>query len=200
MKKKFVLILSLTLSIFCVKPADAQSKEEQKEWAKKMKSLKPMDYKKLVEEHEELTTKVSESESAKATLQSELDTKNAEIEHLKMELENAQKANSAPQTSSASSATGLNNAKSPAKGVVYKVQIGTFRNKDLSKYFDNNPNFSGDVDADGTKKYTLGSFTDYWEADRFKKYLREMGVKDAWIVAYKDGRRVDIKDVLEGAL
>lgn len=200
MKKRFVLILSLTLSIFCVKPADAQSKAEQKEWAKKMKSLKPMDYKKLVEEHEELTTKVSESESAQTALRSELDTKNAEIEHLKMELENAQKANAAPQASSESSANGLNKPKGPAKGVVYKVQIGTFRNKDLSKYFDNNPNFSGDVDADGTKKYTLGNFTDYWEADRFKKYLREMGVKDAWIVAYKDGRRVDIKDVLEGAL
>ena len=47
-------------------------------------------------------------------------------------------------------------------------------------------------------RYTLGEFRDYWEADKFKKYLREMGVKDAWIVPYKDGKRVPIKDVLEG--
>ena len=84
------------------------------------------------------------------------------------------------------------------QGVVFKVQIGAFRNKDLTKYFDNNPNFSGEVDEDGQKKYTLGYFTDYWEANNFKKYLRKMAVKDAWIVSYKDGERVPIKDVLEG--
>jgi hypothetical protein len=27
-----------------------------------------------------------------------------------------------------------------------------------------------------------------------------MGVKDAWIVPYKDGKRVPIKDVLEGVI
>jgi hypothetical protein len=27
-----------------------------------------------------------------------------------------------------------------------------------------------------------------------------MGVKDAWIVPFKDGQRVDIKDVLEGVV
>ena len=66
------------------------------------------------------------------------------------------------------------------------------------KKFENNKNFSGEVDEDGTKKYTLGEFTDYWEADRFKKYLREMGVKDAWIVAYKDKKRLNMKEFLEG--
>jgi hypothetical protein len=96
--------------------------------------------------------------------------------------------------------TDLNTKRGPSKGVVYKVQIGSFKNKDLTKYFDNNPNFSGDIDPDGTKKYTLGVFTDYWEADKFKKALREMGVKGAWIVAYKNGQRVNVKDALEGTL
>jgi hypothetical protein len=30
--------------------------------------------------------------------------------------------------------------------------------------------------------------------------MRDMCVKDAWIVPYKDGQRVDIKDVLEGVI
>ena len=47
---------------------------------------------------------------------------------------------------------------------------------------------------------TIGIFRDYWEADTFKKYLREMGVKDAWIVPFKDNVRVEIKDVLEGVV
>ena len=48
--------------------------------------------------------------------------------------------------------------------------------------------------------FTIGVFRDYWEADKFKKYMREMGVKDAWIVPFKDGVRVEIKDVLEGVV
>ena len=96
------------------------------------------------------------------------------------------------------SSAGYDRQNANPDGVVFKVQIGAFRNKDLTKYFENNKNFSGDVDADGTKKYTLGYFGDYWEGDRFKKYLREMGVKDAWIVPYKAGKRLNIKDVLEG--
>jgi hypothetical protein len=87
-----------------------------------------------------------------------------------------------------------------SKGIVFKVQIGAFKNKDLAKYFDNNPNFGGEVKEGEPQKVTIGIFRDYWEADTFKKYMREMGVKDAWIVPYKDGQRVDIKDVLEGVI
>ena len=50
------------------------------------------------------------------------------------------------------------------------------------------------------KKNYLGVFRDYWEADTFKKYLREMGVSEAWIVSFKDGQKVPIKDVLEGVI
>lgn len=92
-----------------------------------------------------------------------------------------------------------NNTEDYETGVVFRVQIGAFRNKDLSKYFDNNPNFGGEAgkDSNEPQRLTIGIFRDYWEADTFKKYLREMGVKDAWIVPYKDGKRVDIKEVLD---
>ena len=76
-----------------------------------------------------------------------------------------------------------------SKGVVFKVQIGAFKNKDLKKYFDNNPNFGGEAAEKGDQKLTIGVFRDYWEADTFKKYMRDMGVKDAWIVPYRDGQR-----------
>jgi hypothetical protein len=87
-----------------------------------------------------------------------------------------------------------------SKGLVFKVQVGAFKNKNLAKYFDNNPNFGGEVKEGEPQKVTIGIFRDYWEADTFKKYLREMGVSDAWIVPYKDAQRVDIKDVLEGVV
>ncbi|MGB3617563.1 MAG: hypothetical protein WBA12_05545, partial [Catalinimonas sp.] len=85
----------------------------------------------------------------------------------------------------------------PAPGLMFKVQIGAFRNQDLSAYT-THPNFGGEQAEDGTRRYTLGAFNDYWRADTFKKYLRKMGVKDAWVVAYRDGQRIAMRDALEG--
>ena len=170
----------------------SQDKAVEKEWAKKLKDLKPLDYKHLTEERDNLKR---QSEECGSTLKGQVEKKDAEIERLRTELQNVKKMGTDPDHHPA-----VANYKGPSHGIVYKVQIGNFKNKDLSKYFENNPNFSGDVDKDGTKKYTLGSFTDYWESDKFKKYLREMGVKDAWIVPYKDGERISIKDALEGNL
>lgn len=84
-------------------------------------------------------------------------------------------------------------------GIVYRVQIGAFKKKDLSRYFNNNPNFGGEVgkDPNDPQRLTIGIFRSYWEADTFKKYMRDMGVKDAWIASYRDGKRVEIKDVLD---
>ena len=39
-------------------------------------------------------------------------------------------------------------------------------------------------------------FRDYWQADKFKKELRAMGLKDAFVVAFQDGARVPLKTVL----
>jgi hypothetical protein len=202
----FVLALSVNSSFAQKKPKP--SKEEaamEKEWAKKLKTVKPLEYKQLVEEKDGLTGEVAELKrkaSEADQYKADAEQKDAEIAKLKKELEdyNSGMAPGVVQKSKTGSTGGTNTAKGPSKGIVFKVQIGSFKTKDLTKYFDNNPNFSGEVDSDGTKKYTIGVFTDYWEADTFKKALRDMGVKGAWVVPYKDGQRVNIKDVLEGTI
>ena len=45
--------------------------------------------------------------------------------------------------------------------------------------------------------YTLRHFRNYWQANSFKKELRAMGCKDAWVVAFKDGKRLPLKEVLQ---
>ncbi len=203
--KKLVVISFLTVGL----SQSILGQDVEKEWKKKLKELTPMEYKSKMDELEALKSAVSEKDKEINELKEKNtaaeSTSRAEIDSLKALLANQPAAatthtkstlvadNSAPKQSTASSS----NAN---KGVVFKVQIGAFRNKDLKKYFNNTENFTGDVEPDGTQKFTLGVFRDYWEADRFKKYLREMGVADAWIVAYKDGQRVDIKDVLEGVV
>jgi len=169
------------------------TKEESKEWAKKIKTLTPESYKQLVDEKEALS-----AEKIKLTQENEV--LKAQVSDLNAKLKAAQTALEEKQQAAAAAEANVPVNTMAAKGIVYKVQIGAFKNKDLSKYFENNKNFSGEVDADGTKKYTLGAFPTYWEADNFKKYLREMGVNDAWVVAYKDAKRIELKDALEGTL
>ena len=192
---KYFYFLAIALFVGSLN-LSAQDKAAEKEWAKKMKDLKPLDYKNLIEERDALKKQTDNLSASTASYKSQIESKDAELEKLRTEHGNMKKMTGDNTDHHPAAA----NYKGPAEGIIYKVQIGNFKNKDLSKYFENNPNFSGEVDEDGTKKYTLGNFSDYWEADRFKKYMREMGVKDAWIVSYKDGKRVSIKDALEGSL
>jgi vacuolar-type H+-ATPase subunit I/STV1 len=203
MRKVVFLFLAMFLSLnysFAQKMTK-EEKAEEKQWAKKMKNLKPLDYKHLIEEKESLSQQAQEASSNLNQCTSSQAAKDEEIVKLRAQLDSLRSAVPvATVATKGGKKSASSNASTAKPGIVYKVQIGAFRNKDLTKYFNNNKNFSGDVDPDGAKKYTLGEFVEYWEADNFKKYLREMGVKDAWIVAYKDGNRVPIKDALEGTL
>jgi vacuolar-type H+-ATPase subunit I/STV1 len=194
MKLNQLLALAAFTSLLVVAPGFAQKKSKEdkaleKEWKNKLKSLDPLSYKKIVDDMAALRQENGDLSSKITSLESEVQAKNSELEKLKAEnskLDEEVKSN-----------ISKSGAKPNEKGVIFKVQIGAFRNKDLTRYLENSKNFTGEVESDGTKKYTLGYFGDYWEADNFKKYLREMGVSDAWIVAYKNGQRVDIKEVLE---
>jgi hypothetical protein len=202
--KNLVLILAIVFCVSAVNTANAQlTKQEVKEWKKKLKKTSPEQFKRMYDENSSLKSEVSSIQGQLSSIQGSMGQKDAKIAELteetrKMEAQvNAAKKAIAKAQQDAEVQQG---ASFDDSGVVFKVQIGAFRNKDLSKYFENNPNFGGENDGDGVQKVTLGRFRDYWEADTFKKYLREMGVNDAWIVPYKDGTRVAMKDVLEGVV
>jgi len=202
--KNFSVLLTMTLSLLiCINAFGQLSKEEKKEWKRMAKQMAkdPAQLKTLMENEQRLQEEVTDIKQENQALQSQLDDKNGKIDELQENLTQLRADLSAAKADMASmqEASPAGATETAMPGVVFKVQIGAFRNKDLSKYFDNNPNFAGEI-RDETQKITLGNFRDYWEADSFKKYLREMGVKDAWIVPYKDGERVPIKDVLEGVI
>ena len=200
--KKFtpllILVLGLTLSFDAMSQL---SKAEKKEWKKRVKSLTPEQYKSLIDENKGLKGQIASFNnelSANDAANKEKDDQVAQYE-AQMEAMRTQMAAATEKAKTGASATGSTTSKKrPAvKGIAFKVQIGAFQNKDLSKYLDKSDSFFGEVGEDGLMRYTLGVFTDYWEADTFKKYMREMGVSDAWIISYRDGVRVPIKEVLE---
>lgn len=203
MNNRLVLFFCLAL-IFSASQVSAQlSKKEKKEWKKKAKEFarNPATLKQLTEDKETAEGQLSSLNDKVAQLQSSMSNKDSRIAELEDQLSQARaQATSARAELAQLKATPVKNEMDYSQGVVFKVQIGAFKNKDLQKYFDNNPNLGGEVKDGEPQRITIGIFRDYWEADQFKKYMREMGVKDAWIVPYRDGQRVEIKDVLEGVV
>jgi hypothetical protein len=201
--KTRVIFLCLALIFSGIHVFAQLSKKEKKEWKKKAKEYakNPANLKLLTEEKQVSDNTVTTLKGDVSKLQSSISDKDAKISDLEDQLSRMR----SDLTTAKSELEQLKlappvNPMDFSKGVVFKVQIGAFKNKDLSKYFENNPNFSGEVKEGEPQKVTIGIFRDYWAADTFKKYLREMGVKDAWIVPYKDSQRVEIKDVLEGVV
>jgi TolA-binding protein len=203
MNYRLSLIFCLAL-IFSASQTFAQlSKKEKKEWKKKAKEYgkAPENLKQLLEDKDAADAQVASLNQKLTALQSSVSDKDARITELEDQLSQSRAQLTTAKAELAQlKETPVVNPMDFSKGVVFKVQIGAFKNKDLAKYFENNPNFGGEVKEGEPQKITIGIFRDYWEADTFKKYMREMGVKDAWIVPYRDGQRVEIKDVLEGVV
>lgn len=202
MKKGIILFFCLAL-IFVSAPSFSQlSKKEKKEWKKKAKQYakNPSNLKQLTEDKETADNTVATLNQKVSQLQSSVSDKDAKIAELEDQLSQVRGQLTAANAELTSLKENPSASMDFSKGVVFKVQIGAFKNKNLAKYFENNPNFGGEAKDKEPQKLTIGIFRDYWEADTFKKYMREMGVKDAWIVPYQDGQRVEIKDVLEGVV
>lgn len=189
------------------------SKDEAKLWKAKLKEMDPVSFKKLVETKEEAEANVVALKTDNETLLGKVNTLESQNKKLSSDVEDYKRAAKEAADKLASekikqdsigNATGNSvdtygmYSRGAKSDLIYKVQIGAFKKFDITKYFNNNQNFSGEIDDDGTKKYTLGQFPDYWEADKFKQFLREMGVGGAWVVAYKNGKRVNMKDAREG--
>jgi vacuolar-type H+-ATPase subunit I/STV1 len=202
--KTRVLFLCLAMIFSGTQVFSQLSKQEKKEWKKKAKEYaKNLDeLKSLVESKQALETEASDLKGQLTTLTTQVSDKNAKMADLEDQISKMRTELTASKAELAQlkEAPPVVNSMDFSKGVVFKVQIGAFKNKDLSKYFENNPNFGGEATEKGEQRFTIGVFRDYWEADKFKKYMRDMGVKDAWIVPFKDGQRVEIKDVLEGVV
>lgn len=213
----FILLIMYLAACKASQQSSSLSEEEYQEWEDRKEAFEDRisnmsveEFKEFQERRENLESENSDLQSQISSLESTMSEKDARISELESQVESLQEQ--LEQAKSQVSTLREENQKlernisvsrgeptDTTGGVVFKVQIGAFRNKDLEKYFEKSNTFGG-MTEDGIHKYTLGSFRDYWEADTFKKYLREMGVNDAWIVPYKNGKRVPLKDVLEGII
>lgn len=194
------LLSAFTFGALATAQAQELDKDTRKTWKKKQRKMETEEFYRIMTEYQKMKRSDNAMERQVKSMSREVTDLNQRIAELEEELrkakaKNGDTADSTARNTSTTSENGIPAGEDYDQGVVFRVQIGAFTNRDLTKYT-NHPRFRAETDADGTKKYTIANFRDYWEADLFKKYLREMGVEDAWIVSYRDGQRTDIANVL----
>ena len=177
-----------------------KQKKEQKKRLKELKKMSAADFQAQQNKQKELMTKASELENELSSAKSKLSEKDGAVKQLEDKVQKLEKALTEAKATSKKKAQNVPMASSEDgqydQGLIFRVQIGAYQNQSLAEY-DTSENFKEDNGPNNMQMYTLGNFRDYWEADKFKKYLRIMGVKDAWIIPYEDGQRRKIKEVLE---
>lgn len=207
---KYLWIVALLLVTLTVVPETVQAQElsrkerkrlkkQQKRRLKELKKMGAEEFQKLQDQQQETKERAAALESELESVKGQLESKDSEIRQLNDQVRRleAQLQEAQAELEAKPEIQNVPLSNQYDEGLVFRVQIGAYRDKNLEQYLETSENFNGETDPQGLQIYTLGNFRDYWEADKFKKYLRAMGVKDAWIVPYQDGNRVPIKDVLE---
>lgn len=202
----FVGVFATTL-IFAQADANLPlTKKEKKEWKKRKKRMSVEDYRNMYQENSAQKARIASLDSDVSKLEAQGSTKDGQISDLQKQVTRMQAAYQTAQREIEVLKNQLNeepeynpyliNGEDFSIGVVFKVQVGAFRKKDLQKYAESSKEFS-EEEMEELRRYVIGHFRNYEDANVLKRYLREMGVQDAWIVPYKDNVRVPLKDVLD---
>ena len=80
-------------------------------------------------------------------------------------------------------------------GVVFRVQLGAYRGKINEAVF-NGVKTLAFPSAGGVTKYVTGSFGTYQQSYINKLEMKKLGFNGAFVVAYKDGHRISVTDLV----
>lgn len=155
--------------------------------------MTPERLKQLVEEKADLSSRLNILHSETNQLQTGAFEKDQQIAFLQSEVDELRETLKTREVQ-----MGLINEQGEKwnSGVVFKVQIGALRPSDFPDKKERV--YTLEVEDSGRyMQYVLGNFRDYREADALKKHMRKIGMTKAWIVPYKNGERVPLKEVLE---
>ncbi len=192
---KAIRVLSIILLI-AISPSviHAQVAAEKKKLRKELRTyrkMKPMEIRAMKmnfenklkdKKNQELQYKVMQRKFD--SLQNAMNANNAKISQLEVQLLQAQNA-------------AANNKSVGAKGYYYRVQLGAYKFYDIKSKNSNDESFNAESTPE-MDKMTVGLFYTLAEADQFKEDVRRMGIKDAYVVPFKDGKRITHKEAAEG--
>lgn len=82
------------------------------------------------------------------------------------------------------------------QGLVYRIQIGFFRNELPEKHFDGIFPLATEKIDNVYFRYIAGSFPDYSSAKEALEQIHSKGYSDAFIIAYLNGKKITISEAL----
>jgi hypothetical protein len=80
------------------------------------------------------------------------------------------------------------------EGLIFKVQVGAFRNPIPQDLFKGFSPITGETTPQGLIRYTAGYFKSFNTANLAKEVIRESGYRDAFVVAFYNGKRISINE------
>ncbi|PHI21180.1 hypothetical protein CEQ90_03940 [Lewinellaceae bacterium SD302] len=152
------------------------------------------------EENEALVTQLrsdlNRAQSAQNSSGANYQNAQAELQDLRRQLNEAQSQLTVAQNALANRDEMITD-QSIANGIVFRVQLGAFAQP--GNKLDNDLD-TGDglnlSDQQGLQKVVVSQFRTYDNARKLRDRLRQMGVKDAFVVALNNGQRVEVQEAL----
>ncbi len=193
MKALRILCILLVLSIVpgvIFAQANAEKKKLKRELRtyRKMKPMEirnmKMNYESKLKDKKQLDLRIKNLQRTADSLQNLVTSNNARLIQLEAQLLAAQSA-------------AANAKPNSAKGYYYRVQLGAYKQYNIKSKAAADESFSAESENQ-MNKLTLGLFYTLAEADQFKEDVRRMGIKDAYVVPFKDGKRITHKEAAEG--
>lgn len=205
MFRQFLLYLALFLMVFtvgCAKKTTEGATADGVDWAARAKQYRdnPDALRQLVEDCEnteaqlltarqELNRYQSQSgneQQALSAAQAQAAQAQQEIAQLRQQLAAAQ---AAPRNDQ------VDTDRAVVQGVIFQVQLGAFAQNRVD------PNLATDdalelQEQNGMQKFVVSQFRTYANAVQLRDRLRQMGVRDAFIVAKNNGQRIDVPAAL----
>ncbi|MCB9278745.1 MAG: hypothetical protein H6562_07520 [Lewinellaceae bacterium] len=208
---RMLTILSLAALFLISGQVQAQdaklTKEEKKYWKKQLKDYKKnpealkdltLDVEKYKQQADDYQQQLNFLESEKAQQESrvsQLEADNIQLNNRLLEAQNQIQRLSDENDTFASKG---NDMGEDMNGIVFKVQIGAYEKTYIPENLDTSESITFEA-ADGMQKVMVGYFRDYGQAKDLMKHMKKIGLKDAWVVAYQDGVRVDLTSVVPKA-
>ena len=186
------LLLTVLVALITINGSFAQelSKDETKKIKKELKGYikDPASYVRKIENYEttaaDLETKLSDAKNTVSNQEKTITDMTTELGQAKASLADAEAQVTEMSTVISSEAQ----CKSFPEGSTYRVQIGLYAKFNISDYFEQNT-FVMFEPVDGMSRYSVGNFNNMQEAINFKKDMRLMGIRDAFVTEYVDGQR-----------
>ncbi|MEL6140229.1 MAG: SPOR domain-containing protein [Bacteroidota bacterium] len=209
MKTASRILFALAIGLFTFTSLSAQnlSREETKYWKDKAKEYRrnlPA-LKNLVESAEQYQNQINDLQQQVSDLQAQILMKDRQIVSFEEQTESmnqrvidaeskareaANQAPSPPPVTSTGSAPSIS-------GTIFRVQIGAFQRNRLDADLASGNNFTLAEDSDGFQKVRVGEYRQYENARRLRNKLREIGISDAFIVAFQDGQPIDVETAVQ---